>query len=154
MNLQELASQVRETPLCDLLQWHGFEIKSEGVTFRAKNDRHNIVVTGNRWFDNKAGLGGLARIAHTRFRSGSCGDFECGDGVQEADFRAHPALSGLVGVEEWAPGVFLASTMRVWEQGPPLAEASSLSCVNKSSFELQPAGIAQRFAQARRKVSW
>ena len=96
----------------------------------------------------------LARIAHTRFRSGSCGDFECGDGVQEADFRAHPALSGLVGVEEWAPGVFLASTMRVWEQGPPLAEASSLSCVNKSSFELQPAGIAQRFAQARRKVSW
>jgi hypothetical protein len=62
MKLQELANQVRETPLCDLLQWHGFEIKSEGVTFRAKNDRHSIFVTGNRWFDNKAGLGGLGAI--------------------------------------------------------------------------------------------
>jgi hypothetical protein len=58
MNLQELANQARETPLCDLLQRRGFEIKPEGVTYRAKNDRCNIVVTGNRWFDNKAGLGG------------------------------------------------------------------------------------------------
>ena len=62
MNLQELANQIRETPLCDLLQWHGFEIKSEGVSFRAKNDHHNIVVTGNRWFENKAGLGGVGAI--------------------------------------------------------------------------------------------
>ena len=62
MNLQELANQIRETPLCDLLQWRGFAIKSEGVTFRARNDRHNIVVTGNRLFDNKAGLGGVGAI--------------------------------------------------------------------------------------------
>ena len=74
----------------------------------------------------------LTRIAHTRFRSGSCGDFEGGDGVQEGDFRAHP---GLVGVEEWAPGGLLASTMRVCEQGLALAEASSFSCVNKSSLK-------------------
>ena len=39
-----------------------FEIKPEGITFRARNDRYNIVVTGNRWFDNKAGLGGLGAI--------------------------------------------------------------------------------------------
>jgi hypothetical protein len=31
MNLQELSNQVREIPLCDLLQWHGFEIKSEAL---------------------------------------------------------------------------------------------------------------------------
>ena len=66
--------------------------------------------------------------------------------------RACPAWSVS---QKWAPGVFLALTMRVWEQGSALAETSSLSCVNKCFFfELQPAGIAQRFAQARRKVSW
>jgi hypothetical protein len=71
MNLQELANQVRETPPCDLLRWHGFEIKSEGVTFRAKNDRHNIVVTGNRWFDNKSGIGGAGAIDLQMHLSGS-----------------------------------------------------------------------------------
>jgi hypothetical protein len=57
-----LADHVRDVSLRELLRWHGFEIKPEGVTYRAKNDRYNIVVTGNRWFDNKAGLGGLGAI--------------------------------------------------------------------------------------------
>ena len=48
---------------------------------------------------------------------------------------------------------FLAWIGRVWEQGSALAQTSSLCCVNKSFSEVQPAGIAQRFAQARRKVS-
>jgi len=64
------------------------------------------------------------------------------------------ACRAWVGVAEWAPGGFLALTRRVWEQGPALAQTSSLSCGNKCFFEVQPAGIAQRFAQARRKVSW
>ena len=54
---RRLADHVRDISLRELLRWHGFEIKPEGVTCRAKNDRYNIVVTGNRWFDNKAGLG-------------------------------------------------------------------------------------------------
>ena len=49
---------------------------------------------------------------------------------------------------------FFSSTIRVLSRVPRLAEASSLSCVYKWLFEVQPAGIAQRFAQARRKVSW
>jgi hypothetical protein len=52
-----LADHLRDT-LRELLRWHGFQIKPEGVTFRARNDRYNIVVTGNRWFDNKIGVGG------------------------------------------------------------------------------------------------
>jgi hypothetical protein len=37
---------VRDISLRELLRWHGFEIKPEGITCRAKNDRYNIVVTG------------------------------------------------------------------------------------------------------------
>jgi len=57
-----LADQVRDIPLRDLLHWHGFDLKSEGISFRARNDRHNIVITGKRWFDNKAGRGGAGAI--------------------------------------------------------------------------------------------
>ena len=39
-----------------------FEVKPEGTTLRAKSEHHNIVVTGGRWFDNKAGLGGGGAI--------------------------------------------------------------------------------------------
>jgi hypothetical protein len=44
-----LADRMRKISLQELLRWHGFEIKPEGVTYRAKNDCYNIVVTGNRW---------------------------------------------------------------------------------------------------------
>ena len=57
-----LADQVRDIPLHDLLHWHGFDLKAEGISFRARNDRHNIVVTGKPWFDNKAGRGGAGAI--------------------------------------------------------------------------------------------
>jgi hypothetical protein len=59
---RSVADYVRDISLRKLLRWHGFEIKPEGFTCRAKNDRHNIVVTRNRWFDNKVGLGGLGAI--------------------------------------------------------------------------------------------
>ena len=58
-----MADRARDISLRELLHWHGFEIKPEGFTFRARNnDRHNIVATRNLWFDNKAGVGGLGAI--------------------------------------------------------------------------------------------
>ena len=57
MKITQLADQVRDTPLRDVLPHYGFEVKREGITLRAKTERHNIVVTGNRWFDNKANVG-------------------------------------------------------------------------------------------------
>ncbi len=57
-----VAAHLRDISLRELLRWHGFEIKPEGITFRARNERHNIVVTGNCWFDNKAGVGGVGAI--------------------------------------------------------------------------------------------
>jgi hypothetical protein len=64
-----LADHLRNISLRELLRWHGFEIKPEGITYRAKNDRYNIVVTGNRWFDNKVGVGGGGAID---LQTGSC----------------------------------------------------------------------------------
>ena len=62
MKISELADQVRSIPLRDVLERYGFEIKPEGTTLRARSEHHNIVVTGSRWFDNKAGLGGGGAI--------------------------------------------------------------------------------------------
>ena len=58
MKITELADQVRKIPLREVLKRYGFQAKPEGTTLRAKSEHHNIVVTGTRWFDNKAGLGG------------------------------------------------------------------------------------------------
>lgn len=57
-----LADELRAISLSALLAWHGLAPKPEGVSFRVKSDRHNLVVTGNRWFDNKAGTGGIGAI--------------------------------------------------------------------------------------------
>lgn len=46
----------------ELLAWHGLDPKPEGLSFRAKTDHHNIVVTGEKWFDNKTGAGGAGAI--------------------------------------------------------------------------------------------
>ena len=58
MKISELADQVRDIPLRDVLARYGFETKPEGTTLRAKSEHYNIVVTGSRWFENKAGLSG------------------------------------------------------------------------------------------------
>ena len=68
---QSFSDQVRDVSLRELLRWHGFEIEPEGITYRARKDRHNIVVTGNRWFDNKAGLGGLGAIDNQMHLTGA-----------------------------------------------------------------------------------
>jgi hypothetical protein len=62
MKISQLADQVRDTPLRDVLAHYGFDVKREGITLRAKTERHNIVVTGSRWFDNKANVGGGGAI--------------------------------------------------------------------------------------------
>jgi Toprim-like len=62
MKISDLADQVRGIPLRDVLQHCGFEVRPEGTTLRAKDAHHNIVVTGSRWFDNKAGVGGVGAI--------------------------------------------------------------------------------------------
>ena len=62
MKISELADQVRNIPLREVLERYGFEPKAEGTTLRAKSEHHNIVVTGSRWFDNKAGVGGAGAI--------------------------------------------------------------------------------------------
>jgi uncharacterized protein DUF3991/Toprim domain-containing protein len=62
MKISELADQVRDIPLRDVLEHYGFQTKPEGTTLRAKSERHNIVVTGSRWFDNKANVGGGGAI--------------------------------------------------------------------------------------------
>jgi Toprim-like/Protein of unknown function (DUF3991) len=62
LKITELADQVRNIPLREVLERYGFEAKPEGTTLRAKTERHNIVVTGSRWFDNKANVGGGGAI--------------------------------------------------------------------------------------------
>jgi hypothetical protein len=62
MKISELADRLRDIPLRDVLERYGFEPRREGATLRAKSSRHNIVVTGGRWFDNKANIGGGGAI--------------------------------------------------------------------------------------------
>jgi hypothetical protein len=62
MKISDLADQVRGVPLRDVLERYGFEVRPEGTTLRAKSRHHNIVVTGARWFDNKAGVGVAVRL--------------------------------------------------------------------------------------------
>ncbi len=89
---QQTAEQVRGIPLQELLRWHGFKMRQEGVSFRARSDRHNIVVTGNKWFDNKTGTGGAGAIDLQMHLCG--GDFQTTCHVLAEGFR--PTGAGLV----------------------------------------------------------
>lgn len=89
---QQTAEQVRGIPLQELLRWHGFKIRQEGVSIRARSDRHNIVVTGNKWFDNKTGTGGAGAIDLQMHLCG--GDFQTTCHVLAEGFR--PTGAGLV----------------------------------------------------------
>jgi len=62
MNTQRPIDELRAISLPALLAWHGFEPKTEGVSYRVRTERHNLVVTGCRWFDNKTGTGGAGAI--------------------------------------------------------------------------------------------
>jgi hypothetical protein len=60
--IQQDAEQLRGIPLPQLLRRHALEAKPEGASFRVRTDHLNLVVTGNRWFDNKTGTGGVGAI--------------------------------------------------------------------------------------------
>ena len=96
----------------------------------------------------------LARIVHTRFLLRSLGEFEGSGchlrrqtlgpfGVIRPDQCRRAGSCGFSCLDDESPGagscVGLNKLAFLWQQ---------------AFFEVQPAGIAQRFAQARRKVSW
>jgi hypothetical protein len=89
---RQTADQVRGIPLGELLRWHGFKIRQEGVSFRARSDRHNIFVTGSKWFDNRTGTGGAGAIDLQMHLCG--GDFQTTCHVLAEGFR--PTGAGLV----------------------------------------------------------
>ncbi|MBE2205713.1 MAG: toprim domain-containing protein [Chthoniobacterales bacterium] len=86
-----ISDRVRSIPLGDLLTWHGFKLKREGVSFRAKDDRYNIVINGEKWFDNRAGVGGAGAIDLQMHLCG--GDFRATCRVLAEQFR--PEVGGL-----------------------------------------------------------
>lgn len=90
--VQQVADQVRGIPLGELLNWHGFKITKEGASIRARNKNHNIVVTGNKWFDNKSGVGGAGAIDLQMHLCG--GDFQTTCHILAEGFR--PTGAGLV----------------------------------------------------------
>lgn len=106
--LQLVADEVREISLTELLAWQGFKLRREGVSFRAKNDQYNIVVTGNKWFDNKAGVGGAGAIDLQMHLCG--GDFQTTCHVLAEGFR--PTAAGLV----FPPGKNPESRRRPFEE--------------------------------------
>lgn len=90
--IREAADQVRGIPLGELLHWHGFKITKEGASIRARSKHHNIVVTDNKWFDNKVGVGGAGAIDLQMHLCG--GDFQTTCHVLAEGFR--PSGAGLV----------------------------------------------------------
>lgn len=106
--IQKTADQVRGIPLLELLRWHGFQIRKEGVSFRARSDQFNIVVTGNKWFDNKAGTGGAGAIDLQMHLCG--GDFQATCHVLAEGFR--PTGAGLV----FPPGKAAENRRRPFEE--------------------------------------
>lgn len=62
MTFKELINRVRPTPLDEILSAHGLSGIKEGNSVRYKDATINIVVTENKWYDNKAGIGGAGPI--------------------------------------------------------------------------------------------
>ena len=76
---------MRNISLRELLRWQGFEIKPEASCVGPKTAGYNIVVTGNRWFDNKAGVGGVGAIDLQMHLTGE--DFAAARQTHGRDFR-------------------------------------------------------------------
>lgn len=62
--------ELRAIPLAEVLRWAGLTVRREGQSLRARGGCHNIVATGTRWFDNKAGVGGGGAIDLLRHLTG------------------------------------------------------------------------------------
>ncbi len=80
-----LLAELRAISLPDLLAWHGLKPKLEGASFRAASDLHNLVVTGNLWFDNRTGTGGVGAIDLHMYLTGD--DFPAACRTLAAHFR-------------------------------------------------------------------
>ncbi len=78
-------AELRAISLPALLAWHGLDPRPEGLSFRVKTDRHNIFVTGNRWYDNKTGTGGAGAIDLEMHLSGA--DFSAACQTLTNEFR-------------------------------------------------------------------
>lgn len=62
MPLINLAEQVREIPVTQILQSEGFKADRQGQSIMFKDDNHSINVTGQKWFDHRHGKGGYGAI--------------------------------------------------------------------------------------------
>lgn len=91
---QRTVDQIREIPLSELLNWHGLKSKPEGASVRARSGEHNIVVTGSKWFDNKAGMGGAGAIDLQMHLTGESFSNAC----QTLTNRFHPSAVNRSGI--------------------------------------------------------
>lgn len=87
------ADELREIPLRDVLEWSGLTVRPEGVSYRARDERHNIVATGSRWFDNKAGIGGGGAIDLCQHLTGA--DFSTACRILAEDVGSIPVRQGV-----------------------------------------------------------
>lgn len=62
MTFKELIDSVRPTALNDILNVHGLSGIRQGNSVRYKDEATNIVVTGDKWYDNKCTRGGVGPI--------------------------------------------------------------------------------------------
>ena len=62
MTFKELIDSVRPTALNDILNVHGLSGIRQGNSIRYKDETMNIVVTGDKWYDNKLAHGGVGPI--------------------------------------------------------------------------------------------
>lgn len=62
MTFKKLIDQARCSPLHEILSAHGVVGIKEGSSVRYKNEAMNLVVTGNKWYDNEAGVGSVGPI--------------------------------------------------------------------------------------------
>ncbi len=62
MPLINLADQVRDIPVAQILESEGFASDRQGQSIMFKNDLHAINVTGQKWFDHKNRKGGFGAI--------------------------------------------------------------------------------------------
>jgi len=62
MTFKELIDSVRPTSLNDILNVHGLSGIRQGNSIRYKDETANIVVTGDKWYDNKLARGGVGPI--------------------------------------------------------------------------------------------
>lgn len=87
------AAELRNIPLRDVLAWNGLPVKPEGVSYRARDERHNIVATGSRWFDNKTGIGGGGAIDLCQHLTGA--DFPTACRILAEEVTSHSVRRGV-----------------------------------------------------------